>query len=315
MNQGSDRKIVACVTGGTGIIGRQIVRGLLKKGYEVRILTRQTPAGNKSGAIIFKGCVENNDTLAPFVRGCKLLFHCAGEKEDRSRMMEVNVRGTAQIMSLLEENKIEYFCYISSAGVIGKTVNQMVDEDTPGHPQNVYEESKYAAEKLVLQGIPGCKTVILRPTNVIDDNHPGALSLPMRGALSDYLMVLLKGGECAHIVHAEDVAEAALYLYALAIASPASFIVSCDHEPFNTFGGLWSLYKAMQQGRSSEGVISMIHLPIIIPYILRRLWRGSCNYGNVRYSSEKLLSTGFRYHLGVEGAVRRIVSSRRPVNT
>jgi hypothetical protein len=54
----------------------------------------------------------------------------------------------------------------------------------------------------------------------------------------------------------------------------------------------------------------VIHLPIIIPHVLRRLSRGSGNYGNIRYSSEKLLSSGFRYRLGVEGAVRRIVESQ-----
>ena len=98
------------------------------------------------------------------------------------------------------------------------------------------------------------------------------------------------------------------------LEKPSNFIVSCDHESFNTFGGLWSLYKAIQQARSIEGISQMIHLPLVIPHILRRLRRGSGNYGNVRYSSEKLLATGFRYHLGVEGAVRSIASAQQPIN-
>ena len=132
--------------------------------------------------------------------------------------------------------------------------------------------------------------------------------LPIRCNLSDKLKVFLKGNECAQIVHAEDVADAAIYFINSSFEIPACFFVSCDHERVNTFGGLWSLYKAIQQDRSAEEIRPIICLPIIIPYILRRLWRGSCNYGNVRYSSEKLLSTGFRYRLGVEGAVRNIAS-------
>jgi nucleoside-diphosphate-sugar epimerase len=303
--------VIACVTGGTGIIGRRIVKGLRNRGYEVRILTRQVPTeGGNTGVTFFNGCLEQRDSLVPFLKGCKLLFHCAGEKTDPSKMMTVNVQGTTHILSLLEESHVEYFCYISSAGVVGKAVHPWVDESTPCHPLNIYEESKKAAEELVCRGIPGCKTVILRPTNVIDDDNPGALNMPLRASLADYLMVFLKGGERAHIVHAEDVAQAALYFITRSTESPECFFVSCDHEEFNTFSGLWALYKAIRQDKSIEGLRPLSHLPIIVPYVLRRIRLGSCNYGNVRYSSAKLLSTGFRYHLGVEGAVRHIVASR-----
>jgi nucleoside-diphosphate-sugar epimerase len=271
------------------------------------------PTGTNTGAVYFEGNIEKKDTLVPFLRSCRLLFHCAGEKNDQSKMRDVNVRGTEQLLSLLRGSDVRYFCYISSAGVIGKTTNQWVDENSPCSPQNIYEKSKYAAEKLVLQGLPGCKTAVLRPTNVIDDNQPGALSLPMRGAFSDWLKVFVKGGECAHIVHAEDVAQAALYFISRQIDSPACFFVSCDHEQFNTFGGLWSLYKAIERGQFVEEIRPAVHLPLIIPHMVRRFWRGSGNYGNVRYSSEKLLSTGFSYPLGVEGAVRRLASLQCPV--
>lgn len=308
------RNSVACVTGGTGIIGRHIVRSLLTKGYDVRVLTRKAPADENSQAVLFRGSLEEQDSIHPFLKSCNLLFHCAGEKQYESRMMDVNVRGTEKLLSLLEGSGVQYFCHISSAGVIGKTDQPWVTEETPCNPQNIYEQSKYEAEKLALHGLPGCKTVVLRPTNVIDDFQPGSLQLPMQGALIDRMNVFLKGGECAHIVHAEDVARAALYLMnAVPADKPECFFVSCDHERFNTFSGLWSLYKAIQQGRPIEGIGPVIHLPIIIPHILRRLSRGSGNYGNIRYSSEKLLSSGFRYRLGVEGAVRRIVESQHPM--
>ncbi|MEI7997362.1 MAG: SDR family oxidoreductase, partial [Methylococcaceae bacterium] len=178
-------------------------------------------------------------------------------------------------------------------------------------PQNHYEKSKAAAEELVAKGIDRCSTVILRPTDIVDELRPGALALPMRSHLRDRLVTFLKGNECANIVHAEDVADAAVYFVNTRFESPECFFVSCDYERFNTFGGLWSLYKAIQQDRFIEKIVPKIYLPIIVPYILRRVWRGSCNYGNVRYSSGKLLSTGFRYNLGVEGAVRNIATSWR----
>lgn len=214
------------------------------------------------------------------------------------------------LLKAASQVSVKYFCYLSSAGVVGKCNGNWVDENTPCNPQNAYEKSKYAAEQIVAESILNCSTVILRPTNVVDDTHAGAIEYPLHSSLMDRLKVFVKGSECAHIVHAEDVADSALYFINTTFEKPAHFFVSCDHERFNTFGGLWSLYKAIQRGRSVEGVSQMMHLPLIIPHVLRRLLRGSGNSGNVRYSSEKLLSTGFRYRLGVEGAVRRVAASQ-----
>jgi len=241
------------------------------------------------------------------------LFHCAAELQNESKMWDVNVLGTEKILHLIQSSGVSYFCYVSSAGVIGLTDSQLVDERSTCNPQNTYEKSKWAAEQLVSKGIGNCNIVILRPTNVVDEQKPGALALPIRNKCLDRISVFIKGGECAHIIHADDVADAAMYFMYKHSEKPECYIVSCDHEQFNTFGGLWSLYKAIQQGRSTEGINPGMHLPIIIPHILRRIRSGSGNYGNIRYSSAKLLSTGFCYRLGVEGVVRRIAATEHSV--
>jgi nucleoside-diphosphate-sugar epimerase len=302
-------KGIAAVTGGSGMVGRKIVYKLLQEGYEVRILTRNKSFRNDN-AQIYYGDIESDDILRLFLKDVSYLFHCAAELYDESKMWNINVLGTEKILNLIPTSNITYFCYLSSAGVIGLTDVRFIDERSNCYPQNTYEKSKRAAEELVAKGISNCNIVILRPTNVIDEKLPGALMLPIRSNWRDRLIVFFKGGEYAHIVHAEDVADAVIYFINTSFESPAHFFVSCDHERFNTFSGLWSLYKTIQQGLSTERIRPAIHLPIIIPYILRRLWRGSGNYGNVHYSSQKLLSTGFCYRLGVEGAVRRIAETQ-----
>lgn len=300
-------KTIACVTGASGMVGSKIVQRLTLQGYKVRALSRSKQFDD-TDVELFCGGLEDEEVLKYFLYNAGLLFHCAAKLYDASKMWDVNVLGTERLLRLAKESNIRYFCYLSSAGVIGLTDSQLVDEKGQCNPQNHYEKSKWAAEKLVAKGIDNCSTVILRPTDVVDEQRPGALALPIRSNWRDRLTVFLKGNECAHIVHAEDVADAATYFINSSFEKPVCFFVSCDHEQFNTFGGLWSLYKAIQQDRSVEEIRPKISLPIIIPYILRRLWRGSGNYGNIRYSSEKLLSTGFRYRLGVEGAVRNIAA-------
>jgi nucleoside-diphosphate-sugar epimerase len=300
-------KGIVAVTGGSGMVGLKITQKLLYDGYEVRILTRNKSFRDDRAQVYF-GDLENIDILKVFLKDVKYLFHCAAELRNESKMWNVNVSGTEKILNLISESSITYFCYLSSAGVIGLTDDRIVDENSKCDPQNYYEKSKWAAEELVAKGIDNCSTVMLRPTDVIDEQRPGALKLPIKSGWRERILVFLKGNECAHIVHAEDVADAAIYFINSSFEKPACFFVSCDHERFNTFSGLWSLYKAIQEGQSVEKIRTKIYLPIIIPYILRRLWRGSCNYGDVRYSSEKLLSMGFRYRLGVEGTVRNIAA-------
>lgn len=303
-------KSIACVTGGSGIVGRKIVECLIVDGYRIRVLSRNDRSGDRR-VDFFRGGLDDEDTLRVFVRDAHLLFHCAAELYDESRMWDVNVLGTDRLLRIAEKSGIRYLCYLSSAGVVGQTYTKWVDERTQCQPQSAYERSKWAAEQLVAQGIDGCRIVILRPTNVIDEKRPGALSLPISGSWLSQLKVFLKGGECAHVVHAEDVAEAAMHFVSHRIDTPECFIVSCDHEPLNTFAGLWALYRAIEMNRPVDSVRPVVHLPFIVPHFLRKLWRGRGNRGDIRYSSAKLISEGFNFPLGILGAVKKVVSMHR----
>ena len=302
-------KGIAAITGGSGMVGRRIKQKLLQKGYDVRILTRNL-LFRDDHVQVYHGDIDDIDALKRFLKNVNYLFHCAAELQNESKMWNINVSCTEMMLKIIPQS-VTYFCYLSSAGVIGLTDESLVDEQSQCNPQNQYEKSKLAAEKLVAASVGTRSTVILRPTDVIDEQRPGAVALPLRGSLLDKLVVFLKGNERAHIVHAEDVAEAAVYFINNNFEKPSCFFVSCDHEPFNTFGGLWELYESVQEGLPAARISRKIYLPIIIPYVLRRLGRGPCNLGNVRYSSSRLLSTGFRYRLGVEGAVRAIASAQQ----
>jgi len=303
-----DKKIIACVTGGSGMVGRKIVRRLLLRRYSVRILTRRKRFDDPD-VEVFNGGLEDEELLKLFLSNADFLFHCAAELHDKSKMWDVNVRGTKRLLKVVSNTNIKYLCYLSSAGVVGRTSVKCVDEKAECNPQNAYEKSKWAAEQIVARGINGCRIVILRPTNIIDETKPGAFLLPINGSWKNRFQVFLKGGECAHVVHADDVAEAAMHFVSSTHDTSQCFFVSCDYELLNTFAGLWSLYKAVVNNRPLEGVQPIPHLPLIVPHVLRRLLRSRSNRGDVRYSSEKLISEGFTFPLGLKGAVKQIVST------
>lgn len=297
---------IACVTGATGMIGERIVQRLLSEGYQVRILSRKDDCSIE-GIQLFVGNLQDEKVVRSFLIGCDLVFHCAAELYDESQMWNVNVMGTELLIRLATEVKVKYFCFISSAGVVGHTITTLVDEQTPCSPNNVYERSKWAAEQLVINELKACKVVVLRPTNVVDGKRPGAILFPIRATFIDRVKVFFKGGECAHIVHADDVSDAAVYF----ISSPINdefpiFFVSCDEHPLNTFAGIWSLYRTMVHKNGFEFIEPVIHLPIVIPHILRKIWRGTSNWGNIRYSSKKLSNSGFKFRLGFVGTVQEV---------
>ncbi len=291
------------------MIGNLIVKNLLAGGYTVRILTRREYLNPR--VQVFRGDLSDLFKLDAFISGAEMVFHCAAELRDISKMQEVNVLGTKNIVTLVGQHHVRYFCHLSSAGVVGKTSEPWVDESTPCQPQDDYEISKLEAEEYARLPIAGCSTVILRPTNVVDENHLGELSLPATGSIKSRLNAFIKGGECAHIVHAEDVAKAAIYFADRPPSqNPGLFFVSLDDDPMNTVAHLWSLYTAMRIGQEKETATPLPHLPSMIPHILRRIARGTGNYGNVRYSSKRLISEGFRFSLGVSDAVAKIILER-----
>ncbi len=112
-------------------------------------------------------------------------------------------------------------------------------------------------------------------------------------------------------MHADDVANAALYFIEKKYNEPKCFFVAYDENSLNTFAGLRLLYDSMEKKQSLDKVTKSICLPIVVPYILRKALRGNSNMGDVTYSSKKILSHGFHYKVGLSETVRRYWENQR----
>jgi nucleoside-diphosphate-sugar epimerase len=288
-----------------GMIGSRVTRNLVDRGFSVRVLTRRRC--DLPNVEIFRSSLSDEHQLDKFVSGAEMIFHCAAELYDESRMQETNVAGTRRLIDLASRHKVRFFCHLSSAGVIGKVDQQIVDESTPCRPQNAYEKSKLEAERLFDTGIDGCKVVILRPTNVVDHDHLGELDIVVDGSATSWIKAVLKGSECAHLVHAEDVASAAVHFIDWPIFdNPRIYFVSRDADPLNTFAHIWRLYRVLLPDRGRLRMRCLPSLPMFVPYVLRRMVGRPSNRGDVRYSSARLESEGFQFAYGVDKVIRSI---------
>ena len=292
---------VAAVTGATGMIGQRLVTLLIAQDWQVRALQHHKSVA-LDGCEVIAGDLASEDAIDSLLQGAVCVFHCAAELHDSSRMHDINVLATRYLARKAIECGVGSFNHLSSAGVIGPAHKAWVDEADSCHPANAYEISKWQAEQ-VLTSLPDSdmRICMLRPANVVDDDRPGVVALAFRHGWRSSLSLWLKGAECAHLVHAEDVAAAALFLGVNETCSGAYF-VGCDEDDRNTVAGVCNLARHKLGMAQYDGP----KLPVAVPYYLRRIRQGQSLHGKTRFSSAKLLESGFVCGLGLEGAVERI---------
>jgi dihydroflavonol-4-reductase len=208
----------AFVTGGTGFIGANLVRLLLRKGYEVRALVRPSSClDNLQGLEIEIEIVQadlNDSGLAEKMQGCNVLFHVAALyslwQADKDALYQSNVLGTRNILAAACQAGIERTVYTSSVAAIGVgEQGQPVDETHQSPPEKLighYKKSKYYAEQEAQQAAKSQDIVIVNPSTPIGawDIKPtptGDIILRfLRGQMPGYVNTGL------NLIHVEDVA-------------------------------------------------------------------------------------------------------------
>jgi dihydroflavonol-4-reductase len=153
------RSVTIFVTGASGFVGAAVVRQLLKAGYAVRALVRETsPRANLDGlpVDVVTGDLSDRPSLERALRGCSGLFHVAADYRiwvpDPGRMLAVNVEGTENVMRAALAAGLERIVYTSSVAALGVPKDGRGSEDSPVAERDMigpYKRSKFLAEGLV----------------------------------------------------------------------------------------------------------------------------------------------------------------------
>lgn len=213
------------VTGGTGLIGSEVVAQLLGRGEQVVVLSRSRREIN--GAIVVQGDICEGGAVEEIVRECGAdrIIHLAAflseycEREP-GIATEVNVNGTLNLLNAAVACGVRRFAFASSIALYGSG-NIVFAEDTPPiGPVSLYGQTKQLGEALCARfcALHGLDYVALRYGGVFG---PGG---EVRGSGMSGLRHLLKqtmwgqdvtldgasGDECFQYIYVQDAAEATI---------------------------------------------------------------------------------------------------------
>lgn len=169
------------VTGATGFLGSYLVRYLVQQNFKVRALKRATSdlllLGEAKDKVEWvEGDVVDISSLETAFKGVTKVYHVASVvalgSSGADTMMHANVEGTANVVNLALENKIEKLLYVSSSTVFKASEREaLVDEEMNEEKDeldSVYGVSKFLGEREVWRGIAeGLNAVIANPTTLI----------------------------------------------------------------------------------------------------------------------------------------------------
>ncbi len=221
------------ITGGAGFIGSRLATTASKDGWEVSILDNLS-TGLQSTAESLEakdvklhiGDIRDKSLVTDLVAKSTAVIHLAAQVsvplsiQNPKETMDINVKGTQNVIDSCLENGVKRLVVASSAAVYGEADSLPLNEDAAGQLLSPYAESKWANEQQIVEARSnGLEASCLRFFNVygIGQRPDGAYA----AVIPKFVDMMAKGiqpsingdgGQTRDFVHVDDVCSAIMTL-------------------------------------------------------------------------------------------------------
>ena len=174
----------ALVTGGAGFIGSNLVRALLDRGDDVRVLDNFS-TGNRANldgldVEIVEGELRSYERVHNAVRTTEVVYHLGAlgsvprSVQDPLTSSAVNIEGTLNVLLAARDEGVRRVVYSSSTSVYGTSRQLPTTEESPPDPISPYAVAKLAAERYCIsfsRVYEPLEAVVLRYFNVFGERQ------------------------------------------------------------------------------------------------------------------------------------------------
>jgi nucleoside-diphosphate-sugar epimerase len=278
---------LAIVTGGSGWLGRRLVRAL-RSGLEdvpelaagsARPVRCLAPAGSDRALITASDpearCVPGDLTdaasLAPLLADAEgaTVFHCAGLIHPRRvrDFYALNVEGTRSLLDAAAAAGVRRFVHVSSNSPIGCNPDpeHRFDEDSPYHPYMNYGRSKKLAEDLVnaahARGRMEC--VIVRPPWFYGPGQPPRQTEFFRMIRDGRMPLVGDGGNRRSMAYTDNIAQGLLLCERTPDAAGRTYWIA-DRRPYSMIEIVETVADVLEKDFGMTVKRGQIRLPGIV---------------------------------------------------
>jgi len=236
----------AFITGGSGFVGRNLIRSLIDAGYAVTGLARSDASARmiqQLGALVVRGDVLDERALRQGMAGCGAMIHAAADTNHAAgadaAQERVNVEGTRTVFCAARNAGVQRALHISTESVLadGRPI-RMADETAPYPRRHAggYSRTKARAERAALEEArPGFSVCAIRPRFIWGRDDSTALPQLVEATRTGKLQWIAGGEYLTSTTHVDNVVVGAIAALERGRTGETYFLTDGAPLPFRTF--------------------------------------------------------------------------------
>ena len=233
------------LTGGSGYVGRNIIRRLVAEGRKVRALARSGASAEvitALGAEAWRGDIMDLTSLEVALAGCMSVIHAAGDVGHgvvEAEQHRTNVEGTRNVFAAARQAGLRRAVHISTESVLLSGAPLIEASETTQYPKKFagpYSASKAAAEQAALAlSDDAMPIVVVRPRFIWGRDDSTALPKLIAAARSGKLAWIGGGRYRISATHIDNVVEGVMLALENGRGGQAYFITDGEPREFRAF--------------------------------------------------------------------------------